>query len=233
MNKRPSVLLLELIGKQSRLTGGQEEGGSGQNPLWDGQNTTQLSFGPVSGLEEGTILVDNTGPEKQSLKKQNRLFHGRDLKKVVVGCYWANWRLKWGSIWKEKRERRETEEWLWRSAPTSPVCLSVFQFGCAAQREKGGKCGRRSGKEQRVKWGVGGVVTPELHPTQVVKHRHDQYILRIVETSRETQTYNQWPSRAVQTNNNMFTEQENDNTTTFKMSLWMPPPHTHQNKKSF
>lgn len=62
MNKRPSVLLLELIGKQSRLTGGQEEGGSGQNPLWDGQNTTQLSFGPVSGLEEGTILVDTTGP---------------------------------------------------------------------------------------------------------------------------------------------------------------------------
>lgn len=69
MNKRPSVLLLELIGKQSRLTGGQEEVGSGQNPLWDGQNTTQLNFGPVSGLEEGTILVDNTGPEKQSFKK--------------------------------------------------------------------------------------------------------------------------------------------------------------------
>lgn len=81
MNKRPSVLLLELIGKQSRLTGGQEEVGSGQNPLWDGQNTTQLNFGPVSGLEEGTILVDNTGPEKQSFKKTRQTISQTRFKK--------------------------------------------------------------------------------------------------------------------------------------------------------
>lgn len=154
----------------SRVTGWQEGGGS-QNPLWDvkheWEHDTMSSTLVLCRFGRGNCSCGKHRFRRTRCKKSKKDHFKVKIKKkkkimlpAATGIFDLSWHdLKWGSVWKETKQKKTWNGGEVRRSHLS-VCLSVFQFGFAAQRDERGKYGR--GSEKNSGWSVG--LWGELRP---------------------------------------------------------------------